>query len=89
MKTHQLHKSLPPTPNIHEISTENSTLDLSHSSPSVKNALKPFDFNEDPSSTSKFRLIRRKNIDPFEMNEDFDEKEWYKRAYGPDIVVVK
>ena len=35
-----------------------------------------------------YDLCGRKYIDPFELNEDFDEKEWYKRAYRQNIVVV-
>ena len=34
------------------------------------------------------KLIPRIYVDPFELDEDFDIKEWYKKVYGPDIIVI-
>ena len=41
-------------------------------------------------STPKYtrRLIRKIGVDPCALSEDFDEQEWYKKVYGPDIIVV-
>src|SRR6266516_100489 len=35
------------------------------------------------------RLIRRILIPGDEIDENFDEKEWFKKVYGPDIVIVQ
>ena len=34
------------------------------------------------------KLIPRVYIDPLELDGPFDEKEWNKKAYGPDIKII-
>lgn len=34
------------------------------------------------------KLISRVYIDPFELDENFDKEAWYKKVYGPDVIVV-
>jgi len=33
------------------------------------------------------KLIPRIYIDPFEIDKNFDEEAWYKKAYGPDVII--
>jgi hypothetical protein len=44
--------------------------------------------NDDNARVYTLRLIPRIFAGPSEMDEHFDEQEWYKRVYGPDIIVV-
>ena len=35
------------------------------------------------------KLIPRVYIDPWEIDKNFDEEAWDKKAYGPDVIIVQ
>ena len=39
--------------------------------------------------THTWRLILKIRVEPDQIIKDFDEKGWYKKAYGPDITVIR